>query len=226
MSRAATLVRVTAVLVALVLAGQVLSARDRWYPTPASDVREMYLTSGDTLGRLALGFDAVLADVYWIRAVQHYGRDRRSHTYRGRYELLAPLVDITTSLDPHFTTAYVFGALFLAEPLPAGPDQFEAAVALLEKGLAAEPDAWRYAQYLGFLHYWHRNDRTAAARQFERAAAIPGAPTWLVPLAAQMFVEGGDTAAARDLLEALAQTDEPWLRDLARRRLAELGERR
>jgi tetratricopeptide (TPR) repeat protein len=183
----------------------------------------LYLTSGDTIGRLALGFDAALADVYWIRAVQHYGRDRKLPRYRGRYELLAPLVNITTSLDPYFTTAYVFGALFLAEPLPNGPDQFDEAVALLEKGLRAEPDAWRYAQYLGFLHYWHRDDRQAAAREFDRAASIPGAPIWLKPLAAQMFAEGGDRQAARTLLESLAQSEEPWIRDLAQRRLRELG---
>lgn len=214
---------VLVVFAVVIAAGTVLDARDRRYPRSAAETRELYLTSGDTIGRLALGFDAVLADVYWIRAVQHYGRDRRLLRYTGRYELLAPLVDITTSLDPHFTTAYVFGALFLAEPLPNGPDQFDQAVALLEKGLRAEPAAWRYAQYLGFLHYWHRDDRQAAAREFERAAAIPGAPIWLKPLAAQMFVDGGDRQAARTLLESLAQSEEPWIRDLAQRRLRELG---
>ncbi len=211
------------VLAVIILAGTVLDARDQRYPRSDAETRELYLTSGDTIGRLALGFDAALADVYWIRAVQHYGRDRKLLRYRGRYELLAPLVNITTSLDPYFTTAYVFGALFLAEPLPNGPDQFDEAVALLEKGLKAEPDAWRYAQYLGFLHYWHRDDRQAAAREFDRAASIPGAPIWLKPLAAQMFAEGGDRQAARTLLESLAQSEEPWIRDLAERRLRELG---
>jgi len=215
---------VALVVVAVVLvAGRVLDARDRRYPQSDAETRVLYLTSGDTIGRLALGFDAALADVYWIRAVQHYGRDRRMPRYAGRYELLAPLVDITTTLDPHFTTAYVFGAIFLAEPLPNGPDQFDEAVALLEKGLRAEPDAWRYAQYLGFLHFWHRDDRQAAAREFERAASIPGAPVWLKPLAAQMFVEGGDRQAARTLLESLALSEESWIRDLAGRRLRELG---
>jgi tetratricopeptide (TPR) repeat protein len=212
----------TAVVLVLVAASATLRARDRWYPRSADETRELYVTSGETIGTLALGFDAVLADVYWIRAVQHYGRDRRSLTYKGRYELLGPLVDITTTLDPHFTTAFVFGALFLAEPLPNGPNRLDLAVALLEKGLRAEPDHWQYAQYLGFLYYWHTGDRQAAARQFERAAAIPGAPVWLKPLAANMFVEGGDRDAARMLLEGLLQSEEPWIRDLARRKLQEL----
>lgn len=200
-----------------------LQARDRRYPRSVADTRELYVTSGDTIGTLALSFDAVLADVYWIRAVQHYATDQKSAVVSGRYELLGPLIDITTSLDPHFFTAYIFGALFLAEPFPAGPDRLDLGVALLEKGLRAEPSQWQYAQYLGFLHYWHGGDRNEAARQFERAAAIPGAPNWLKPVAASMFIEGGDRQSARLVLNALAQSEERWIRELAERKLRELG---
>lgn len=215
---------VAVVLVTAWAAGAVLTARDRLYPMPTSDVRDLYITSGDAIGTLGLGFDGVLADLYWIRTVQHYGQDRRApRSYTGRYELLAPLIDITTTLDPHFRTAHVFGALFLAERDPNGPARLDLAVALLEKGLRAEPDYWQYAQYIGFLHYWHSGDRREAARQFERAAAIPGAPIWLKPLAASMFVDGGDREAARSILELLTQSEEPWIRDLARRKLQELG---
>lgn len=214
---------VALVLVAIAAAAATLSARDRWYPRTVAETRELYVTSGDAVGRLALGFDAVLADIYWIRAVQHYGRDRRSRTYEDRYELLHPLIDITTTLDPYFATAFQFGALFLAEPLPNGPDRLDLGIAMLEKGLRAEPTRWQYAQYLGFLHYWHSGDKQEAGRQFARAAAIPGAPIWLKPLAANMFIEGGDRATARIVLEGLAQSEERWIRDLAQRKLRELG---
>lgn len=214
---------VIVVALGILLAAETLKARDRWYPQSVEQTRELYLTSGDTIGTLALGFDAVLADVYWIRAIQHYGRDRDRPSVTARYELLGPLVDITTTLDPYFTTAYIFGSLFLAEPQPTGPDQFDRAIALLEKGLQAEPDQWQYAQSIGFLHYWHRGDRQAAAQQFERAAAIPGAPNWLQPLAANMFMQGGDRNSARVMLEALAQSEERWIRQLAERKLRELG---
>ncbi len=207
----------------VMLAAATLAARDRVYPRSVAETRELYLTSGDTIGTLSLGFDSVLADVYWIRAIQHFAGDQKSHLTTGRYELLGPLIDITTSLDPYFITAYIFGALFLAEPFPTGPGRLDLGVALLEKGLRAEPSQWQYPQYIGFLHYWHSGDRREAARQFERAAAIPGAPVWLKPLAASMFVEGGDREAARTILELLIQSEERWLRDLARRKLQELG---
>jgi hypothetical protein len=211
------------VLALIVAAAATLSARDRWYPRSTVQTRDLLVTSGDTIGRLGLGFDAALADLYWIRAVQHYGRDRRSLTYAGRYELLHPLIDITTTLDPHFSTAYLFGAIFLSESLPMGPGRLDQGIALLEKGLRAEPTRWQYAQYLGFLHYWHDGDRREAGRQFARAAAIPGAPIWLKPLAADMFADGGDRATARMILDTLVQNEEPWIRDLAQRKLRELG---
>ena len=33
----------------------------------------LYVRSPEALTRMALSYDALLADVYWIRAVQHYG---------------------------------------------------------------------------------------------------------------------------------------------------------
>lgn len=207
----------------ITLAAVTLEARDRWYPRPVSEARLLYLTSGRVAGRLSLSFDAVMADLYWIRAIQHYGRERKTTRVNGRFELLYPLLDLTTSLDPHFTVAFQLGALFLAEVPPAGPGRSDQAIALLEKGLRAEPTRWQYAQYLGFIHYWYTKDLTAAAREFTRASEMPGAPIWLSPLAANMLIEGGNREAARVLLMELSRADEPWIRELAQRKLRELN---
>ena len=53
------------------LAAVTLDARDRMYPRETSEERLLYLTSGRVADRLALSFDAVMADVYWIRTVQY-----------------------------------------------------------------------------------------------------------------------------------------------------------
>ena len=95
------------------------------------------------------------------------------------YKLLYPLLDLTTTLDPHFNIAYRFGAIFLSEPYPGGPGRTDQAIALLERGLAANPTRWQYAQDAGFVHYWYRQDYKAAAEWFDRAARIEGAPWWL-----------------------------------------------
>ena len=88
-------------------------ARDRWFPRDTVAESVLYVPSGAVLQRLALSYDALLADVYWIRAIQHYGGTRRSADPTAKFALLQPLLSITTALDPQFNIAYRFGAIFL-----------------------------------------------------------------------------------------------------------------
>ena len=215
------LITTVGVLAGILLAAATLQARDRWFPRPTSEQRLLYLTSGKVADRLSLSFDSVAADVYWIRTVQYYARERKSSRVDGRYELLSPLLELTTTLDPHFAVAYQFGAIFLAEPPPDGAGRLDLAIALLEKGLRVEP-RWQYAEALGFLHYWHNHDLLAAAGEFSRAAKMPNAPPWLGPLTANMLVKGGDREKAKVLFGELAKSEEKWIRELAERRLREL----
>jgi len=222
--RAQSTVALVLALVVLASAAVTLQiARDR-IQLPSSDAaRYLYVESGSTMRYLTVAYQALAADVYWIRTIQHYGGDRLSAGGSGRYELLYPLLDITTSLDPHFTIAYRFGAVFLSEPFPGGPGQPDLAVTLLRKGIAAEPSKWEYVHDIAFVFYWQLRDTVAAARWFQRAAEIPGAPNWLAPLAATMLTRGGDRASSRFLWSRLRESaDQQWLRHLAERRLVQL----
>jgi hypothetical protein len=199
--------------------------RDRRYPRAAQAATEvLYVRSADVMQRLALGFDSLAADVYWIRAIQYYGGTRLKAPVPGRrqYDLLYPLLDIATTLDPYFNVAYRFGAIFLSEGYPGGPGRPDQSVALLRKGLAAMPHRWQYYHDIAFVYYWHLRDYKAAAEWFQRAADQPRAPTWLRPLAATMLVHGADRASARFLWEQLLQSEEPWLRRAAERALLQL----
>jgi hypothetical protein len=165
----------------------------------------------------------VAADLSWIRALQHFGAERLSPPGHVRtYALLYPLLDLTTTLDPYFSIAYRFGAIYLGEEYPDGPGRPDLAIALLKKGVAAQPTKWQYMMDLGFVYYWHLRDYKTAASAFERASAMPGAPSWLRPLAAVTLAEGGHRAASRSLWRQLEQSEEPWLHDSARLRLAQL----
>jgi len=177
----------------------------------------------DLVQRAALSFEAVLADLYWIRAVQHYGRTRLSGGGAREYALLHPLLDVATTLDPRFDAAYRLGAVFLAEPPPGGAGRPDLAIALLQKGLASVPDRWQYLQDIGFIHYWWLRDRDDAARWFQRAADVPGAPWWLRFLAAATMTEGGDRAGARALWRLVRDAaGDSWMREEAARRLAQI----
>jgi hypothetical protein len=207
------------------LAGAVAlhAAQERW---PAPDVDRpglLYVRSPAVIGRAVLDYDAVAADLYWIRALQHFGAERLAAPGHARtYALLYPLLDLTTTLDPYFSIAYRFGAIYLGEAYPGGPGRPDLAVALLEKGLAAQPAKWQYMMDLGFVQYWHLRDFKAAASAFQRASDMPGAPSWLRPLAAVTLAEGGHRGASRALWRQLSESEEPWLRDSARLRLAQL----
>ena len=197
--------------------------RDRTYSRQDAQNRAfLYVKSPAALRRIVLSFDSLAADLYWIRALQHYGGDRLSRDGRQRYQLLYPLLDLTTSLDPFFTIAYRFGAIFLSEGYPGGPGRPDLAVALLKKGIAAQPDNWRYYHDIAFVHYWQYRDMKTAAHWFRLAQQQPGAPPWLEPVAASMLIEGGDRASARVILEQIHNSPEPWLQQMARRALLQL----
>lgn len=227
---------VCALLVAV--AAELQAVRERRYPAGTDIEESMYLTSGTTARRLAGAFSSVAADLYWIRAIQHYGATklRLGATHQGglepppvvaappnEYKLLYPLLDLTTTLDPRFNIAYRFGAVFLAEPFPAGAGRTDLAIALLEKGLRERPDKWEYMQDIGFVHYWYDYDYKAAAEAFGRASGIPGAPWWLRSLAATTLAQGGDRQSSRLMWEAIRQSAEiDWLKHDAERRLLQL----
>lgn len=221
-SRAHTWTAVGAALLLIGASAGLQAARDSWMERPPVPERLLYLQSGVAVKRMALGFDALAADVYWIRAVQHYGGDRLGRATGRRYELLYPLLDITTTLDQYFAVAYRFGAFFLADEYPSGAGRPDLAIALLEKGLRAEPTKWEYAQDIGFVHFWAHNDFASAAEWYLRASKMPGAPNWMGPVAASMAM-GSDRRASRFLWQQLLETTESdWIRRSAERSVQQL----
>lgn len=211
----------TALLVMFGAALQV--ARDRETVAGPAPPGVRSVPPAELVQRAALSFEAVLADLYWIRAVQHYGRTRLSGGAARDYALLHPLLDVATTLDPRFDAVYRLGAVFLAEPPPGGAGRPDLAVALLRKGLASVPDRWQYLQDIGFIHYWWLRDRAEAARWFQRAADMPGAPWWLRFLAATAMTEGGDRAGARALWRLVRDAaGDSWMRGEAARRLMQI----
>ena len=220
--RGSPIIAVAAVLV-FAAAVMVQVFRDRQFPRRLTDPNHvLYVRSGAAMDRMAMEFDALASDVYWIRALQVYGGERLIKDRPRNYALLYPLLDLATTLDPHFTIAYRFGAIFLSEPFPGGPGRPDQAEALLTKGLKAEPTKWQYYHDLAFVHYWHLKDYKAAATWFQRAAEQPGAPNWLVPIVAVMQNAGGNRNAARLLWQQILGSDQEWLRRIAERRIQQL----
>ena len=186
----------------------------------AGDV--LYWGSGESLRHLSLGCEGLLADIYWTRVVQYYGRQRLAKS--GRFDLLGPLLQITTTLDPQLVVAYRFGAVFLAEKPPSGAGQPLQALHLLRRGIVANPDYWRFWQDLGFVYYWDLQDYAGASRAFRIGSERPGAGVWMRPLAAAVAAKGGERETARLLWsEIYRHADNDQIRRSAQDHLAALA---
>ena len=164
----------------------------------------LYLPSARALKGLSLGYTGLMADIYWTRAVQYFGGHHAAHAQQ--YKLLAPLLDITTTLDPHLIIAYRFGATFLAQKPPEGAGDPKGAVELIERGIRENPDTWQLYYELGFLNYMELHDPAGAAQAFQRGADIPHSHPFLRVLAAAMAQHAGERQTARALWMTTYQT--------------------
>ena len=178
----------------------------------------LWMPSGKILRALSLGHNGLLADIYWTRAVQHFGRQRILR--RHEYPLLAPLLDITVTLDPQLLVAYRFGGVFLAAPSPLGAGQPEKAIDLLRRGIQANPDQWRLWHDLGFIYYWELQDYPAASAAYLEGSKHPRAAPWMQVMAAVILQKGGDRTTSRFLwTEIFQSTEDETIRDNARMHL-------
>jgi tetratricopeptide (TPR) repeat protein len=183
----------------------------------------LYFGAPDAIRKMALGYDSLLADIYWMRTIQYYGRREEAARRPVRYRNLAALLDITATLDPEMLDVYHAGSVFLAEPDPVGAGQPEQAVRLLEKGIEGHPDNWRLMQDKGFVYFWYFQDYRRAGEAWLAASRLESAPHWMQGLAAMALSRGGEIDTAKQLWQRqLEQSGRDDVRNNARNHLASL----
>ncbi len=168
---------------------------------PRANIEDvLYISSPKIVKRASLGFDGLMACIYWTRTVQYFGH---RHFLRSRtYNELAPLLEITTELDPHMIPAYQFGASFLAPAPPNGAGEPARAIELMKYGIQHNPDNWHLYYDLGFVYYTELKDFKRAAEVFEQGSRVPDAHPFMKLLAAQMAEHANDYETARMLWTA------------------------
>lgn len=149
---------------------------------------ELLLRSGSMVKRMSLEYAPLMGAIYWTRAVQYFGEKHFLHDRN--MELLWPLLDITTTLDPKLMPAYRAGAAFLSDAPPRGAGQPDFAVKLLERGIRANPDQWRLYQDLGNVYYFDKKDYLKASQAFAEGSKLSGAMMWMKVMAAKIAAEG------------------------------------
>jgi tetratricopeptide (TPR) repeat protein len=169
----------------------------------------LYISSPKIVKRVSLGYDGLMACIYWTRAVQYFGQ--RFHDRSLSYNELAPLLEMTTQLDPHLIVAYQFGASFLAPKPPFGAGEPERAIQLMEFGIQNNPQEWHLYYDLGFVYYMELKDYAKAADAFERGSRVVGAHPFMKVMAAQMAQHAGEFDTARMMWSATYQSSQDKL---------------
>jgi hypothetical protein len=186
-----------------------------------SDEPALVISSGPLLQKLSMGYAPLLADIYWTRAIQNFGTHLANQDTN--VSLLAPLLNIAVTLDPQLKVAYQFGAIFLAEAQPVGAGRSDQAIALVQRGVAANPGDWHLEYQLGCIYYWNKQDYKAAADAFWKTSSMPGAPEWMKAFAAAVEQKGNSPEASRVMWqEAFRESKDPRLKENAKFQLGRL----
>ncbi|MEE9609245.1 MAG: hypothetical protein V3U03_16010, partial [Myxococcota bacterium] len=166
---------------------------------PRIDQGEMFVPRPEAARLWALGFDAVVSDYYWIRALQVVGgaaRHTEAHT-----SLLARLSDVVTGLNPWVDHPYRFAAVWLTD----NAANVRSANRLLERGIAHHPLDWRNRYHLGFNHFFYLEENLRAAEALETAVPLEGAPPYLAALVARLRADRAGLETAAGFLQDLAR---------------------
>ncbi len=219
----ALIITVVAGMVGAILLGRWLDAH-RIATASAQSVDEQLYITGNSARRLSLGFNSIAADWYWMRSLQYVGNKILSAPEGVQLDdlgqlnmkLLAPLLDTATTLDPEFLEPYEYAAIVLPA-IDVGE-----AIRITQKGIAANPTAWRLYQQLGYI-YWQQGKFQEASEAYGRGARIPGAPPWMEAMKARMAAEGGSRTTAREIYARMyEQSGDAQVKEMARRRLLQL----
>jgi tetratricopeptide (TPR) repeat protein len=174
-------------------------------PQLSAAIEDADLTfKSEKLAKYDIGFNGLIADWYWISALQYLGKKAVAGQGKFNYtdlrplnpKQLYPMLDTATTLDPKFVSVYSYGAIIL----PSFDE--EKAIALTEKGIANNPKEWRLFQYLAYI-YWKKGDYKKAASIYEAGSNIEGSPAFMKQMSARLEAEGGSRDVARQIYQQM-----------------------
>ena len=136
-------------------------------------IKNTVLIPPSVIKKLSLGYGEIVADIYWIRALQYFGNPEFPVNEKNP-DLVYKYFNIITELDPKFVNAYRFGGTFLSEPHPYGMNDLEKGSLILDKGRKNNPDNFRLPMEQAFLYYLYSDDLKKASELFTEASEKPG----------------------------------------------------
>jgi len=177
---------------------------------------QLYLPTGKFIKSAVLGFNELAADILYIKAIGYFGGHYLSDK---KYKWFYHILNVTTTLSPHFKDPYEFGAIALA----VETGEVENSNKLLKKGITNNPNYWRFPFYLGFNYFFYLGDYQSAAFFMERASKLPGSPPYTLSLASRLYAEAGRPEYAIEFLtKVYNETEDRMIKNEIRIRIKDL----
>ncbi len=168
---------------------------DAWAPPPVPDDEIRYLPSGQSLALMSMGFEPVLADLLWVKAVLLFG-ERYGEADQSWYPWLFHMADLASDLEPQYRAVYKMGGTMLRTDSVF----VEQSNLIFQKGMKAMPGEWYFPFAIGMNYYQQLEDPAIAARFIRRAAETGEGPVYLRNLAASMLSDANQLEVARQFL--------------------------
>jgi tetratricopeptide (TPR) repeat protein len=183
-------------------------------------VEESLYLSSSSIKKLSFGYKEILADIYWMRAIQYFGKsvaktleqvdDNQFLSVKSKSDLLYHYFDIISDLDPRFVNAYRYGGTFLAEPPPIGLGDIEKGIILFDKGRRNNPANYHLPLEEAFVYYLYVKNYEKAADLFREASQKPGLSdlrrATLEGMAASSHSKGGNRELSRRIWKEIYDT--------------------
>ena len=239
-SSSAVVGAVTLAGVLLTAAVQLQAARERAYPAAEVSEDSLTLRSATAVRRMTGAYNALFADVYWIRAIQYYGGTKQQLDAVGaRQSIVAEpppiarggcLSDVVSAARHHDDARSAVQhrvPVRVASSWPsrtrAGPTARIWRLRCWKRGCGSALTNGSTFRTSGSCTTGFATTTAPPPGGSRRPADVPGAPWWLRSLAATTLAQGGDRQSSRAMWTAILQTTESdWVRKDAQRRLVQL----
>lgn len=178
----------------------------------------LFAPDGEQLRAVASGFEEVVADLLWSRAVLVFGERFGAEGQADWNAWFRRTVEATIVLDPRWRTPHMYGGALLRVL-----GDIEGSNTIFERGSENLPDDATFPFSRGMNAYLYEDDPETASRWLEEASKRPNAPPWYAAAAAAMrHRAGASDAAVRYLKEQIGTTEDDAVRAEAERQLGRI----
>jgi hypothetical protein len=196
----------------------IVSVRNADHSKPQDWLKDemTYLPSGKYLKPMTLGYTEAAASLLWVKGVLYFGE---AYLTSQSYKWMNHILDIVTTLNPHFKEAYNFGSSVLTKD----KSEIQKTLPLIERGLAQFPGEWQWRVSAALARVKMDSNYLAAAEYLKPLGQDSTVPNHVRVLCATFAEKGGhESVALAYLVERHQQSKTPWEKDLFVKRIAKI----